>query len=130
MADPASTSTVGMTSLFGFSAIGVLSGAHPTAIWGALIGAFIYIIAVPEHKPLKKVCCLLASWSFGYYIALEAIGQGVVKTEGAIACFSAAICLPIAFGFISFIRSGKAFNLFSDVVKRIFGTRGGREDDR
>ncbi len=123
MAEPTTTSTVGMTTLFGFSAIGVLSSAHPTAIWGALIGAFIYILATPEHNPFKKAMCLLAAWAFGYYIALEAISRKLAQTEGAIAGLAAALCLPIVFGLINIIRSGEAWK----AIKKILP--GGRNND-
>ena len=123
MAEPTTTGTVGLTSLFGFSAIGVLSSAHPTAIWGALIGAFIYILATPEHKPLKKLVYLFTAWAFGYYIALEFISRKLVETEGAIAGLASALCLPVAFGAISIIRSGEAWK----AIKRLLP--GGRNND-
>lgn len=125
MAEP--TSTVGMTSLLGFSLVGVLSGVHPTAIWGALIGSIIYLIAAPQHKPFKKALCFFTAWVVGYYLSIEIVKQGFTKTEGAIACIASAISLPILFGVIDVISNGKLFRLISEVIKSRYG---GNKDDR
>ncbi|AZS50662.1 hypothetical protein DM558_07660 [Entomomonas moraniae] len=124
---PIQTTSTWTLGIYGFSFIGLLSGVHPAAIWGALIGSIIYLVAAPQHRPFKKFVCFFTAWVVGYYVALELVKQGFSKTEGAIACLASAISLPIIFAIIDVISNGKLFGLISEVIKKRYG--GGNDDN-
>ncbi len=116
MPEPTTSSAFSAISILGFSLVGALSSSHPTAVWGALIGSVICIITYSDTKPFVKIFYFLLSWTTGYMFAVEIIGQGLVVTEGAIACLCAAIALPVLFGIVYMLKNGK---VLKDAMKTV-----------
>lgn len=137
MSEPTTSSAFSALTALGFSFVGILSSAHPTALWGALIGALVCIFTYSDTKPLIKIFYFLLSWACGYLFAVEIIGQGFVKTEGAIACLCAAVALPILFGLVYLLKNGsalkEAIKTLVSAISRIsisFSKDKGRDDER
>lgn len=118
MPEPTTSGAFTTLSVLGFSLVGVLTSAHPTALWGALIGSVICILTYSDTKPLVKIFYFLLSWATGYLFAVEIIGQGLVVTEGAIACLCATFALPVLFGGLYILKNGK---VLKDAIKTVVG---------
>lgn len=136
MSEPTTSSAFSALTALGFSFVGVFSSAHPSALWGAMIGAVVCMLTYSDTKPLLKIFYFLLSWACGYLFAVEIIGQGFVKTEGAIACLCAAVALPMLFGIVYILKNGKALKetvrTIVSAVSRIsisFNKDKGNDDD-
>lgn len=124
MAEP-SIGAIAVPAVIGISAATLLPGVDLNAVIGAFAGAMFFVVFARELSIWARAGYLVASWVFGYFVAIELMSRAWAKTSGLAAFIGALFCVVVCVSLLEWVQGGKTPGWLRFIADRIGGGRNG-----
>ena len=124
MAEPSTGVVVMATGALGVTAASLFPGVDLNAVVGAFGGALFFIVFKQNIPPLARAGYLIASWVFGYFVAVELLGRKWTATSGLASFLGGLLCTVICVSLLEWGQGGRAPGWLRFILNR----RGGPND--
>lgn len=125
MAEPSAGLVVMATGALGVTAASLFPGVDLNAVVGAFGGALFFIVFKQNISALARVGYLIASWVFGYYLAVELLGRKWTETSGLAAFLGGLLCTVICVSLLEWGQGGRTPGWLRYLLDYVGGRRNG-----
>lgn len=130
MADPMTSTAAPYAAGAGSVAfLSMMPGIDANAVVGSFAGALFIVVYSKDLHPLARLGYLITSWVFGYYAAVELIGQRITHSTGLAAFIGGLLCMAVSISLIEWVQGGRVpgwLQFISRLVRAV--TPGGPKD--
>lgn len=124
MAEPSTCAALAVGGVAGVCVASLFPGVDLNAVVGAFGGALFFIVFKQNISPIARAGYLVASWVFGYYVAVELLGRKWTATSGLASFLGALLCTVICVSLLEWGQGGRAPGWLRFILNR----RGGPND--
>lgn len=130
MAEPV-TSTAGTYAVGagGVALFSLLPGVDADAVVGAFAGALFIVVYSKNLRAMARIGYLITSWVFGYYAAVEVIGQRLTHSTGLAAFIGGLLCMAISISLIEWVQGGNAPKWLQFILRMMRAATSGGKDN-